>query len=108
MLSERLKKLRKERGMYQKEVCEKIGIAQNTLSGYENGDRTPSPKIIKKLAELYGVTTDYLMGNDMSMADLEEEFPEGVQVLRRATKELTPEARAKMIKLMKAFLEEDN
>lgn len=107
-LGEKIKALREERGYMQSYVAVQLGIAPNTLSGYEKNNRKPNSDMIKKLAEFYGVTIDYLLGNESSsLDDLEEAFPEGVQVLRRASKELTPEAKKKMIQLMKAFLEED-
>ena len=61
-LSSRLKSLRENRGIAQKFVAEKIGIKANTLSGYENGARQPDPETLKKLADFYEVTTDYLLG----------------------------------------------
>jgi transcriptional regulator with XRE-family HTH domain len=104
---DKIKDLREQRGYMQSHVAEMLGIAPNTLSGYENNNRKPNSATVKKLAEYYGVTIDYLLGSESSINDLEEDFPEGVMVLRRASKELTPEARAQMIKLMKAFLEKD-
>jgi transcriptional regulator with XRE-family HTH domain len=107
-LGEKLKTLRHERGLYQRDVAESLGIAITTLSGYERNDRKPNPETLRQLSDFYGVTIDYLVaGAENNINDLEEQFPEGVKVLRRATKELTPQARAKMIKLMKAFLEDE-
>lgn len=62
ILAVRLKGLRRKNGYLQKNVAEKIGVRSNTLSGYENGTRNPDPKIIRELADLYDVTTDYLLG----------------------------------------------
>src|SRR5690625_3011831 len=62
VLAKRLKTLRQEKGYLQKFVADKIGVKSNTLSGYENGTRTPEPNMIKELANVYGVTTDYLLG----------------------------------------------
>lgn len=61
-LSTRLKSLRENRGIAQKFVAEKIGIKNNTLSGYENGTREPDAETLGKLADFYEVTTDYLLG----------------------------------------------
>jgi transcriptional regulator with XRE-family HTH domain len=67
ILGKRLRYLRDKRGLSQKFVAEKFGIANNTLSGYEAGDRKPSPELIAKFAEFYEVTTDYLLGVTNSM-----------------------------------------
>ena len=61
-LGDRLKNLRTSKGLTQKQVAERIGIAMSTLSGYELEDKHPSYFTLMKLARLYGVTTDYLLG----------------------------------------------
>ncbi|HFI0463784.1 TPA: LexA family protein [Streptococcus suis] len=53
--SEKLKFLRKERGLTQKELGEKIGVKHNTVSGYENGVNEPEQDILYKLATVLGV-----------------------------------------------------
>lgn len=103
--SNRLKELRLKHGYYQKEVCEKLDIAQNTLSGYENGTRKPKQEILIKLAEFYGVTTDYLLGQENTIDNLEEEFPEAIQLIRKANKNLSVEGKEMLIKMMKAVIE---
>ncbi|MEJ9210086.1 helix-turn-helix domain-containing protein [Bacillus smithii] len=60
MIGDRLKKLRGKRS--QEEVAQKIGISRARLSHYETGRSDPDPEVIKKLADFYGVTTDYLLG----------------------------------------------
>ena len=62
ILPKRLKMLREKHGYLQKFVADKLGIRSNTLSGYETGTRSPDPEMLVKLAELYNVTTDYLLG----------------------------------------------
>jgi len=66
ILSRRLKNLREKHGYLQKFVADKLGVRSNTLSGYENGSRSPDPEMLVKLAELYDVTTDYLLGKSDS------------------------------------------
>lgn len=44
------------------EAAEKLGIKQPSLSAWENGSRTPTVDNLIAMAELYGVTTDYLLG----------------------------------------------
>lgn len=62
ILPKRLKELREKHGFLQKFVADKLGIRSNTLSGYENGTRSPDPDMLNSLANLYNVTTDYLLG----------------------------------------------
>ena len=61
-LPNRLKSTRERRGLTQEQVSEKINVEIGTLSGYERAYRKPSPDMLLKLADLYGVSTDYLLG----------------------------------------------
>ena len=58
----RLKDARKAVGMTQAEVAERIGITQNAYSYWENGKVKIDNESLAKLAALFGVTIDYLMG----------------------------------------------
>jgi transcriptional regulator with XRE-family HTH domain len=63
-IGEVLTKLREERGYMQRDVAEKLGIAPNTLSGYERDLRKPDSDVLLKLAKFYNVTTDHILGAD--------------------------------------------
>lgn len=72
-LGERLKNLRKAKALTQKQIAERVGIAVSTLSGYELEEKHPSYSTLKKLAQLYGVSTDYLVGmNETRSIDVSE------------------------------------
>lgn len=58
----RLKELRESMGLSQKELSAKLGYAQNTLSNWENGIRTPDLETAGRLASFFGVSVDYLLG----------------------------------------------
>ena len=57
-----LKFLRNEVGLKQKDIAEKVGIAQQTYAGYESGRHEPSLDLAIRLAEEYGVTLDFIAG----------------------------------------------
>lgn len=61
-LGERLTFLRKNAGLTQAEVADRLQVGQNSYSNWENGVRTPIYPIIEKLAEFFGVTPDSLRG----------------------------------------------
>lgn len=61
-LPKRLRYIRDRKGFSQKFVAEKLEIKSNTLSGYESGRRVPDPEMLSKIADIYEVTTDYLIG----------------------------------------------
>lgn len=62
-LPERLKLLRKENNYNQKHVAKYLNLAISSYSGYENGVYEPGIDSLIKLANLYNVTTDYLLGH---------------------------------------------
>ncbi len=62
MLGDKLKTLRIQHGLTQVEVAERIGVSKSIISYYETSERQPSYEALIKLASLYKVTTDYLLG----------------------------------------------
>lgn len=105
----RLKELRLERLMTQKDLGQKLGISLKTVSAYERDERRPDMVLLTEIASIFGVTVDYLLGesnNTSSTFDgLETEFPEGVKVLTRANSELTYDQKKKMTELMNWFID---
>ena len=60
--SSRLTNLRKEKKILQADVAKKIGVARATYGAYEQGNRQPDFETLEKIADFFGVTTDYLLG----------------------------------------------
>ncbi len=58
----RLKDLREDADLKQKEIAEYLHIRQNTYSQYENGQRQLPTDVLVKLAKYYNVSTDYILG----------------------------------------------
>lgn len=61
MLGNILLELRKKNGYTQVEISKILDIQQTTYSKYEKCQRQPDYETIKKIADFYGVTTDYLL-----------------------------------------------
>ena len=59
---ERLKELRKEKGVTQREIAEFLGIKTRPYQNYESRDRRPDYEKLVALADYFDVTTDYLLG----------------------------------------------
>lgn len=59
---ERLRELRKEKGLLQRELAERLNLSRVAITQYENGNRVPDQEIINKIADYFGVSLDYLMG----------------------------------------------
>jgi transcriptional regulator with XRE-family HTH domain len=62
VLPMRLKIARERIGFTQEQVSEKLNISIGTVSGYERNHRSPNPEMLERLADLYNVSTDYLLG----------------------------------------------
>lgn len=60
-LGSKLRQMRKAKGWTQAYAAEQLGIARQTLTGYEIEIRDPSTEMLNKLAQIYGVTADYLL-----------------------------------------------
>ncbi|MGJ8729320.1 helix-turn-helix domain-containing protein [Listeria aquatica] len=64
MFANTLKELRKKENLTQGQLSMKLGISRDTLANYEIGRREPDFETLKKIAKYFGVSTDYLLGND--------------------------------------------
>ncbi len=62
-LGERLRLLREKKGLTQVALAKKLNIPNQNVSNYERDFRQPDYETLKKLADLYEVTTDYLLGH---------------------------------------------
>lgn len=62
ILGKRLKELREQRGLTQKEVAEALGIHSVTYLHYEKGHHEPPLSLLVDMAKFFGETVDYLLG----------------------------------------------
>ena len=62
MIGERLAELRKDRGWDQKELADKLKVTFHTVSSYERNRSEPNNEMLKKMAELFDISADYLLG----------------------------------------------
>lgn len=85
----RLRELRKQNNLSQSEVAEKLGISASAYGFYEQGKTIPNAESLNVLADLYDVSTDYLLGRAI-FPNSENEDPE-IKILARKAKSLTPE-----------------
>ena len=64
MLGARIKELRKEFGLSQVELAARMEVTKQTISNWENENIQPSVDMLVGLANVFNVTTDYLLGLD--------------------------------------------
>lgn len=71
MYANRIKDLREDKDLSQKEMAEYLQIHQTTYSDYERGNLNVPVAILHKLADFYGVSVDYLIGR----TNIKEPYP---------------------------------
>jgi len=64
MIGQRIELLRTELSWSQVQLAKKLNIAKQTVSNWENDNIQPSIEMLVRLAKLFGVTTDFLLGLD--------------------------------------------
>ena len=64
----RLRALRLQHNFTQEDLAQKIGVSKSIISAYENDFRRPSFETLVKLARVFQVTTDYLLGVEQKAA----------------------------------------
>ena len=67
-LAERLKQLRTEMGLSQKELAKLMQVSPSIISSYETGERTPSLENLLALSNIFKCTTDYLLWKENNLS----------------------------------------
>ena len=73
---ERLRVLRKEKRLSQKELGKLLGLAESTISMYERNERQPHFEIQKKISDLFNVSIDYLVTGERNIESSDEFWKE--------------------------------
>jgi putative transcriptional regulator len=101
--SERLKDLRKQAGLTQVDVAEKLGISQPAYASWERGAKKPTQDNLVKIAQILNVSVDYLVGNSEEKADVLDNIE---LLFRMNSKGLSKEEKAVFKKELIEFMEE--
>lgn len=88
----RLKELRQKKRLLQRDVAKVLNCSTPVYCRYETGEREPQFDIIKKLADYYDVTIDYLMGGEDTKEPLPTTEPEKDPYDKRAEGKLLIDA----------------
>ena len=100
--SERLKELRRQVGLTQVEVAEKLGISQPAYASWERGVKKPTQENLVKIAQVLNVSVDYLVGNSEEKVD---ELDNIELLFRMNSRGLTEEEKAAFKKELIEFME---
>lgn len=101
-LKDVLKELRIKKGLKQSDVAEELGLKVNTYQSYERGQSEPNCATLRRIADFYGVTTDYLLGREPApnpFADLGLDEA-GEQEMLKQYMSFEPEVRAMLMDVL--------
>ncbi|GGK00740.1 HTH-type transcriptional regulator ImmR [Lentibacillus kapialis] len=88
VLGKRLKEARVKAGYKQVDACKKLGISNGTLSGYERNYRDPDTQTLNKMATLYEVSVDWLIGNSEDPEPTKEDDFDSLTALKEIVEDL--------------------
>lgn len=77
IFSEKIRELRKEKGLTQKELALVLDISCSCYAGYEQGYREPDLKILEKIADFFQCSIDYLLGREDDLGVISIKSPVG-------------------------------
>ncbi|MDY6065300.1 MAG: XRE family transcriptional regulator [Finegoldia sp.] len=74
MLSSKIRELRKRNNMSQQELGKKLNVGKTTISNYETGYSEPDSNTLTKIANIFDVSVDYLLGIDSNPNKTNDKF----------------------------------
>ena len=106
IFNERLKQLRSEKGLVQKDMAKFLNITTSAYGYYEQGKRNPDPKTLMKLSNFFNVSVNYLLGKtdrinnkkdvkrvDKEILDLLQGISKNIEELKKGQEELKEEVK---------------
>lgn len=125
MFPKRLKELRGEKGLSQRELAKLLNISSSTIAMYETGQRDPDTETLQSISEFFGCSVDYLLGrtdirnpadeianavkDDPELADFWNLLRqrEDLKLLFKQTKKLEPREIQQIIRIIKAIEDDE-
>lgn len=92
----RLSELLEKQGMSQKELAERVGITEASMSRYMNTDRIPKSEILANIATALHTTSDYLLGVEEE-GNIDSDYPKIVRLIARNSSAMTAEQKKAII-----------
>ncbi len=85
MLGKRLKELRKAHNLTQVQLAKKLKVSKQSVSNWENENILPSIEMLIKIADLFSVRTDYILGrDDAAFLQIEGLLPDQLAHIQRS------------------------
>lgn len=110
MFGERLKQLRIEKGLYQKDLAKILGVSAGAIGMYENNKRTPDFELLIKIAKFFDVSIDYLLCQTDIRKPIAKRIytpEELIDILPEEYRELFKKQNFKYVKFVKEMMKEE-
>lgn len=106
LFAEKLKRLRRERGWTQDRLAQEVGIHGRHVGKYEIGLSMPSTDTLVKIADVFGVTVDFLLRDDDRLRSLRLRPLKNPDLMRKfeAVEDMPPEEQQVVMSLLDAFI----
>ena len=107
----RLKEIRNEYQYSQLKLSEQLGVSRSAVAMWESGSSQPDNDMLLRIADIFGVSTDYLLGKtDIKKAPTQSvdaiTFDGFTYAMHNEAKDLTPENKQKLLELAQFFKEQ--
>lgn len=100
----RLERLRKEKDFTQAEIADRIGIYRGTYNAYEIGKNTPPISVLVRIADIYNVSLDYLLGRTPERRIVGDEIAQRLKTLSAICGDVTPVAYTDLLDIVNALI----
>lgn len=100
----RVQNLRTDAGLSMEQLAEKLKISKSRVNMWENGGIIPRRDMLIKVAELFGVSTDFLLGSGQE--GKEPKADKEVQIIQRGLKDMNAEQHKKALKILAAAFDD--
>jgi len=96
-LGTRISDLLEQQGLSQRELADRIGVTEVSMSRYIKGERTPKGPIIANIAKVLHTTSDFLLGHETEESDPEIEYYRTQRAIARNAKKWTKKQKADLV-----------
>ena len=86
--------LRRKAGLTQQALADYFHLSQQTIYKYENGHAEPDIETLKQFARFFGVSVDYLIGNDHSSEEVQLDYTTDEKLMISKVRRLSPDLRS--------------
>lgn len=100
VFTKKVKELMDDKKISQKDLASLSGISESSISRYLSGSLKPRMDILANIAKVFGVSTSYLLGEDVNQINKGNAYEETICVVTRNKSKLSDQQKAELIKIL--------